>query len=112
MEMSKKAAQILAVILMLVLAFPLEGNTAVSAKQTTENTTSAKLVRGTFTAADITKYGNIFLSVSCKDFLAAGYRYGDVVKVKINGKKYRVPFVSNYSDVDSGKPALLARESD
>ena len=110
--MSKKAARILAIILMLVLAFPLEGNTAVSAKQTTEKTTSAKLVRGTFTAADITKYGNIFLSVSCEDFLAAGYQYGDVVKVKINGKKYRVPFVSNYSDVDSGKPALLARESD
>ena len=109
--MSKKTARILAIILMLVLAFPLEGNTVVSAKQTTENTTSAKLVRCTFTAADITIYGNIFLSVSCKDFLAAGYRYGDVVKVKINGKKYRVPFVSNYSDVDSGKPALLARES-
>lgn len=60
----------------------------------------------------ITKYGNTFLPVTCKDFFAAGYKYGDVVTVKFLGKKHKMPFVSAYTDVDSGKPALLARDED
>lgn len=56
----------------------------------------------------ISKYGNIGIPVSCEDFLAAGYKLGDVVKIKFLGKSVSVPFVSNFSDIDSGEAALFA----
>lgn len=116
MKMNKTSRRILSALLILMIVFTVFPKTAVSASSKNETEVeqkvSPKLVRGKISADNISKYGNIYISVSCKDFLAAGYNYGDIVKVKILGKKYRLPFVSNYSDVDSGKPALLARESD
>lgn len=74
--------------------------------------TKAKSLKASAKAEEIQKYGNVVLSLTCGEIKAAGYEYGDVVKVKFLGKTIKVPFVSNYSDVDSGKPAILARASD
>ncbi len=57
------------------------------------------------TEADITeiqKYGNLVLSMKGSELLEAGYAYGDVVTVTINGTGYDMPVGSNYSDVDQG----------
>ncbi|MCR4721912.1 MAG: hypothetical protein K5655_09325, partial [Lachnospiraceae bacterium] len=56
----------------------------------------------------ITKYGNVGIKVTPEEFIAAGYKFGDTVKVKFLGKSVTMPFVSNFSDVDSGKAALFA----
>ena len=53
--------------------------------------------------ADIEKYGNLDLNVKGSDFLAKGYKYGDIVTVKMNGKEFEMPVGSNYSDVDNGQ---------
>ena len=57
------------------------------------------------TEADVTeiqKYGNLVLSVTGSELLEAGYTYGDVVTVTINGTSYDMPVGSNFSDVDQG----------
>ncbi len=68
------------------------------------------LVRGVTEPSYIDKYGNIYLSITNEEFFDAGYEYGDIVKVKILGKKFSLPVVSSYSDVDSGKLALIVSE--
>ena len=57
------------------------------------------------TEADVTeiqKYGNLVLSLTGSELLEAGYAYGDVVTVTINGTGYDMPVGSNYADVDQG----------
>ncbi|MCR5577542.1 MAG: tyrosine-protein phosphatase [Oscillospiraceae bacterium] len=61
---------------------------------------------------DISKTGNITLSVSCRDFLDAGYQFGDIVTLAFSDKALDLPFGSSYSDVDTGEPILAAREKD
>ncbi len=68
------------------------------------------LIRGVTEPSYIDKYGNIYLSITNEEFFDAGYEYGDIVKVKILGKKFSLPVVSSYSDVDSGKLALIVSE--
>ena len=63
-------------------------------------------------AAKIQKYGNVVLSLSCEEIKAAGYAYGDVLTVKFLDRHLEIPFCSNYSDVDSGSPAVFARADD
>ncbi|WP_035791074.1 tyrosine-protein phosphatase [Butyrivibrio sp. FC2001] len=60
----------------------------------------------------IQKYGNVVLSMECKEILDAGYEYGDVVNVSFLDQTMELPFCSNFSDVDSGVPVILAREED
>ena len=67
----------------------------------------AKTLKATARAEDIQKHGNVVLSLTCEEIKNAGYEYGDTVKVKFLGKTVKVPFVSSYSDVESGKPAIL-----
>ena len=55
----------------------------------------------------IQKYGNLELDLKGSDFLNAGFAYGDVVTVTLNGEEYEMPVGSNYSDVDNG--AMLCR---
>lgn len=62
--------------------------------------------------AEIQKYGNVVLSLPCEDMKAAGYAYGDMLTVKFLDQNLEIPFCSNYSDVDSGSPAVFARASD
>lgn len=54
------------------------------------------------TVVDIQKYGNLVLAVPGTELLAAGYDYGDVITVTLNGSAYEMPIGSNYSDVDQG----------
>lgn len=57
------------------------------------------------TEADVTeiqKYGNLVLSLKGSELLGAGYAYGDIATVTINGTGYDMPVGSNYSDVDQG----------
>ena len=81
-----------------------------TAAEAAENSPSK--LSATAEAANIQKYGNVVLSLTCDEIKAAGYEYGDILKVSFLGKKIKVPFVSNYSDVDTGKPAILARSGD
>ena len=62
---------------------------------------------------EVSKYGNITLDILKQDFIDGGYVYGDILTVKLqNGTVIEAPFVSNYSDVDNGSVAVLAREAD
>ncbi len=63
----------------------------------------------------VDKYGKLIPppdQVSKKDFLDAGYQYGDLVKVSFLDQELIIPFGSAYSDVDSGAPVLVGREKD
>ena len=51
---------------------------------------------------EIEKYGNMVLSLKGSELLEAGFAYGDIVTVTINGNRYDMPVGSNYSDVDQG----------
>ena len=77
-----------------------------------ENAAKAGTLKATAKAEDIQKYGNVVLSLTGDEIKAAGYEFGDVVKVKFLGKTLKIPFVSNYSDVDTGKPAVVVRAGD
>ncbi len=112
MKETLKKALIIMLIMVTALTIPERTVFAVET-QVTGKKASASPVKGCVVAEDITKYGNTPLhDVTCEAFFAAGYKYGDVVTVKFLGQKLKMPFVSNYSDVDYGKPALLARNGD
>ena len=95
----------------LCAVFAIFGMLAFVSPNTSAEAAVSKL-KATADAANIQKFGNVVLSLTCDEIKAAGYQYGDVVKVSFLGKKIKVPFVSNYSDVDTGKPAILARTGD
>ena len=54
------------------------------------------------TVSEIEKYGNLRLSIPGSEFLNAGFAYGDIVTVALNGQTFDMPVGSNYSDVDQG----------
>lgn len=95
--MKKIAALVLALALLLSVSAFAEAPAAVTTTAQCEN---------------IAKYGNVVLDYTCEDLLSAGYVYGDVVTVSFLGQELDIPFCSNYSDVDSGSPALFARDGD
>ena len=51
---------------------------------------------------EIQKYGNIVLDMEPKKLQEAGYAYGDILAVTIDGNTWQMPFCTNYSDVDNG----------
>lgn len=51
---------------------------------------------------EIEKYGNMVLSLKGSELLDAGFAYGDIVTVTINGNRYDMPIGSNFADVDQG----------
>lgn len=59
---------------------------------------------------EIQKYGNIVLDVDPAELRAAGYEYGDVMTVTVNGTDHSIPLCTNYSDVDAGE--LVARDAE
>lgn len=60
------------------------------------------------TVTDIQKYGNLMLSVKASELLEAGYTYGDVVTIDLDGQILdMVPVGSNFTDVEQG--SLLVR---
>ena len=54
----------------------------------------------------ISKYGNMGLTISGAELKNAGYEYGDILKITVDGKELSVPYGTNYSDVDQGKTVL------
>ncbi len=98
--MKKCLSLLLALTMAFALALP------VSAADTPKELTA------TADAASIQKYGNVVLSLKCDEVKAAGYAFGDVVTVKFLDQTMDIPFCNNYSDVDSGSPALFARDAD
>lgn len=59
---------------------------------------------------EIQKYGNIVLDIDPAGLQAAGYEYGDVMTVTVNGTDHSIPLCTNYSDVDAGE--LVARDAE
>lgn len=69
-------------------------------------------ISGEIEAGTISKSGNVTLSITREDFLAAGYKFGDIVTLSFLDKALDVPFGDNYSDVDAGEAVLVARKKD
>ena len=59
-----------------------------------------------------TKYGNLYCDCKAEDFVAMGYTWGDLVKVKFLDQELILPVVPTYSYVDSGKPAIIMGKTD
>ena len=117
--MNKKRSRFIALFTALTLVASLyhvqpvrAAETVVTAAAEVTAAATVKTLQATAKADEIQKYGNVVLSLTCDEIKAAGYVYGDTVKVKFLGQTLKLPFVSNYSDVDSGKPAILARSGD
>ena len=106
--MNQKSARLWSILLCLALLvgmFPAFTAAAFAAEAPAALTATAD-------AANIKKYGNVELSVSCDGIKAAGYAFGDVLTVEFLGKSLDIPFCRDYSDVDSGSPAIFARDED
>lgn len=97
--MKKTLSALLCVTLLLALALP------VLADEPAELLATAEV-------SDISKYGNVVLSLPKEELFAAGFAYGDIVTVRFLDQALVVPVCSNYTDVDSGQPGLFAREAD
>lgn len=74
-------------------------------------TVSASAEEAVFTGGvtEIQKYGNIVLDIDPADLQEAGFDYGDVLAVTVDGTEFQIPLCTNYSDVDTGE--LVARDS-
>ena len=60
-----------------------------------------------------TKYGNIYTNASAENvFEDLGFDYGDIITVSFLDQNLDLPLVSNFSDVDSGTPALFVGKND
>ena len=64
------------------------------------------------TVTEIQKYGNVVLSITCKELMDAGFSYGDIVTVTVGGIGYDMPIGSNYADVDQGSMICRAVRSE
>lgn len=57
-------------------------------------------------------FGNLILNVPQSLFAKLGYSHGDVVRLKLNGKDYLIPFVRTFNDVSVGKDLLYIDSRD
>lgn len=55
-------------------------------------------------AIELSKYGNLTLSVSGSEFLGMGYAYGDMITVNIGEATFEMPVCTNYTDVPVNMP--------
>lgn len=58
-----------------------------------------------------TKYGNLYTAATGEALFAAGYEWGDTVKVRFLNQELNLPIVPNYSYVDSGVPAVIVSKT-
>ena len=49
-------------------------------------------------------FGNLILNVPSETFAKLGYKLGDTVPLRVNGKDYKFPFVKTFNDVAIGEP--------
>ena len=111
--MNKNITKLIIAVLVLLMSFSRLGAPSyMESVKCAEKASAAILVKGVISIENISKHGNVYLSTTCEDFFAAGYEYGDIVNVKILGKKYEMPFVKDYSNVDAGEPGVFARENE
>ena len=95
--MKKKAAILLTLLLICVIpAFAAE-----SLPESTEEVIETPEEICTY-IDKIDEFGNLELGVSATDLYNLGFDMGDIITVSMNDKKYDMPLVSNYSDVDPG----------
>jgi hypothetical protein len=66
----------------------------------------AKTPEVTATITDISKYGHLILDITGADLFDRGYKYGDLLEVKVADQTWELPLCSNYSDVDTGMTVL------
>lgn len=57
---------------------------------------------------EVQKYGNLTLDIAPSAFYDAGYELGDVLEITVGDNVLELPFVTSYSDVDTG--SLLVRD--
>lgn len=81
--------------------------TALLALPTQEVRAEAGTIETTARIENIQKYGNLMLDLKCEEILSAGYEYGDVLSVSFLDQNLKLPFCSNYSDVDPGSAAVF-----
>ena len=98
------------IISILLMALTLFGCTTV--QDTAVKTPVAEVQVQSFESGitEIMKYGNIVLDINSKTLLDAGYEYGDLVKVSVNGNEHLIPFCTNYSDVDTGSMVIRVKD--
>lgn len=60
---------------------------------------------------DIQVFGNLVLDLAPAALAEAGYEYGDVLSLTVDGTEYQVPFCTNYSDVDVNETVLRDSEA-
>ena len=63
------------------------------------------------TIYEISKYGNIVLSISPDSMKELGYEPADVIRVQIGENVMEMPIGTSYSDADSGEPICLYKFS-
>lgn len=57
---------------------------------------------------EVQKYGNLTLDIAPSAFYEAGYELGDVLEMTVGENVLEIPFVTSYSDVDTG--SMLVRD--
>lgn len=62
-------------------------------------------VEGSLIALD-GPYGNIISNIEIGEFEKLGYAHGDLVSVEIGRRKFQIPYVKAFGDVNVGKPLL------
>lgn len=62
----------------------------------------------TGTVVEVQKYGNLTMDIKPKALYDAGFALGDVLNVTLNGRVFKIPFCTSYSDVDTG--SLVVRD--
>lgn len=80
-----------------------------AAPQSTENADEVPAIE--VTILEISKYGNIVLSISPDSMKELGYEPADVVLVKIGNAEMEMPIGTSYSDADSGEPLCCWKTS-
>jgi protein tyrosine/serine phosphatase/S-adenosylmethionine hydrolase len=60
------------------------------------------------TVVEVQKYGNLTMDIKPKAFYDAGFALGDILNAATGDKVLKMPFVTSYSDVDTG--SLLVRD--
>lgn len=100
---------LLAVLLTALVLFGFASCATKASIATVGGAAAAESVSFSGSVTEIQKYGNIVVGISPEAMKAAGYEYGDILAVTVNGKTFDIPFCTNYSDVDTG--SLVARDA-
>lgn len=71
-------------------------------------------VSATFTGgvAELDDWGDVYTNIPMSQIETAGFARGDILRITVDDKTAEIPFCSTYSNVDNGKPLVLADPSD